>query len=152
MTEFVILLIIVVFGVKFLKKLEKSHNPNKRYNHKQKEKHNFIIYKATNKKNSKVYIGSTKYRDLNKRKYWHHKDAFDEGKQTPFYNALREYGARAFQWEVIERMYSTKAQVENREYGYINQYRNKLGYDNVYNRIGSRQQMWQVIQKRKQYI
>ena len=138
-----LLFIFIIGAVLFIKRLKRGHKKNKKYD--------FLIYKATNKQNGKVYIGSTKYRNLDKRKQWHHKDAFYNKKQSPFYSALREYGARAFKWEVVERMHSTKAQAENKEYEYIKQYRDNLGYDDVYNKIGSRQEMWRVVQQQKQY-
>ena len=59
-----------------------------------------IIYKVTNKKNGKVYIGQTKY-TLNKRKSDHLCAA--KKQNTRFYNSIKKYGEENFLWEEIDR-------------------------------------------------
>ena len=64
-----------------------------------------IIYKATNKKNNKIYIGLTKH-PLNKRKSQHKIKAKVYFKQEKtnihFYNAINKYGFSNFDWEIID--------------------------------------------------
>lgn len=61
-----------------------------------------IIYKATNIKNGKVYVGKSA-RTLEIRKAEHLRKA-SKYSPNPFYKALYEYGAEAFKWEVIEEI------------------------------------------------
>lgn len=60
-----------------------------------------IIYKVTNKKNGKIYIGKT-IGSLAIRKNQHFKGFLK--KQTHFYRALRKYGWKNFEWKVIHRV------------------------------------------------
>lgn len=61
-----------------------------------------VVYKVTNKKNGKVYIGKTT-RGLEKRKKEHYRSAFEYKKATDLYRDMREYGRRSFQWKVLGR-------------------------------------------------
>ena len=60
------------------------------------------IYKATNKTNGKFYIGQTTYDKLSKRIacHFHYAKTFDSN--IPFSNALRKYGRKGFDWEILE--------------------------------------------------
>lgn len=59
-----------------------------------------LVYKVTNLKNSKIYIGRTKH-SLEYRKNRHFRNAFIKNKINKFYNALRKYGPENFKWETI---------------------------------------------------
>jgi group I intron endonuclease len=61
-----------------------------------------IIYKATNTKNGKVYIGQT-IQSLNQRKIDHQRKAELYGSTSYFHAAIRKYGFSAFSWEIIDR-------------------------------------------------
>ena len=58
-----------------------------------------IIYKATNTVNGKCYIGQTRH-SLEYRKRVHLTKA-RQGVLTHFYSAIRKYGERSFEWEII---------------------------------------------------
>lgn len=58
-----------------------------------------LVYKATNKKNGKMYIGKT-IREMSHAKARHH-DRSKLGFDTYFYNSIRKNGIDAFTWEVI---------------------------------------------------
>lgn len=60
-----------------------------------------IIYKATNKKNNKFYVGRCSSA-LNVREYKHWWYANNKQSNSPFPNALRKYGRSSFTWEIIE--------------------------------------------------
>lgn len=85
-----------------------------------------IIYKATNKKNGKSYIGQTSY-ELEFRIKSH----FSEAKRDnlPFHNALLK-NEKDFNWEVIEKC-TTKEEMDEMEFHYIKKY-NTL-FPNGYN-------------------
>jgi len=85
-----------------------------------------IIYKATNKKNEKSYIGQTKF-DLNFRKKSHFVEAKNDN--LPFHNALLKY-KDLFIWEMLEEC-KTKDELDEMEFHYIIQY-NTL-FPNGYN-------------------
>lgn len=57
----------------------------------------YVIYKASNKINGKMYIGKTY--NLEKRKREHFRDIDNE---LPFHRALKKYGIKNFTWEVID--------------------------------------------------
>lgn len=78
-----------------------------------------IVYKATNQKNGKVYIGVTKY-PLEKRKYEHKLNMQD--KQQPLYIALRKNGWESFVWEVIDQA-SSLDELANKERYWIQLYK-----------------------------
>jgi group I intron endonuclease len=56
-----------------------------------------IIYKATNKKNGKIYIGKTA--DLEHRINLHRKDSTSP--KTRFHAAIKHYGVDGFVWEIL---------------------------------------------------
>lgn len=85
-----------------------------------------IIYKVTNKINSKVYIGQT-IRTLNKRKAEHYSRSKNIVKY--FYNALNKYSEESFVWEIIEYC-DSKEELDEMEFHYIMQYDS---YSNGYN-------------------
>ena len=59
-----------------------------------------IIYKVTNLKNNKVYIGQTKT-TLKRRKTIHHYHTKINYDTCYFHNAIRQYGKESFKWEII---------------------------------------------------
>ena len=84
-----------------------------------------IIYKATNSKNGKAYIGRTN-QPLCKRKRSHERNVlrtdanarqlkfFGEKPESAnycrhFYNAIRKFGPEKFVWEIIDRVPQSKA-------------------------------------------
>lgn len=60
-----------------------------------------IIYKATNTINGKIYIGQT-INGLDKRKSAHENIAINRNSPLVFHKALRKYGIKNFEWEIIE--------------------------------------------------
>lgn len=76
-----------------------------------------IIYKVTNKINGKVYIGKTKY-TLNDRKSQHFSECKLYNTHNKFHNALRKYGRRNFEWEIIDRA-STEEELNSKEIFWI---------------------------------
>lgn len=76
-----------------------------------------IIYKATNIKNNKSYIGQTIY-DLKSRIKSHISEANRDN--LPFHNALLKY-ENDFKWEIIEQCES-KNELDEMEFHYILQY------------------------------
>lgn len=90
-----------------------------------------IIYKCTNIKNGKVYIGAT-IRTLNERKNQHIRCALlnkDDNKRY-FYNAIRKHGVDNFIWEIIDSSDSYEQLMEKEKYWI--KYYNSFG-DNGYN-------------------
>ena len=61
-----------------------------------------IIYKATNLKNNKIYIGQTIHK-LSTRKQEHVKRSKYDKYLTYFGKALRKYGEETFLWEIIDQ-------------------------------------------------
>ena len=60
-----------------------------------------LIYKVTNIKNNKVYIGQT-VKTLSQRKSEHKHRFLYEDSHNKFYNALKKYGWNNFIWEILE--------------------------------------------------
>jgi len=60
-----------------------------------------IIYKVTNLRNEKVYVGKTSY-SLDVRKSNHLREALRYNSETHFHRALRKWGHDNFVWEVVE--------------------------------------------------
>ena len=83
-----------------------------------------IIYKATNLKNQKVYIGQTIY-SLDKRIKNHITEARNEKKPTPFHAAILKYGIDSFKVEIIETVEAEE--LNEREIYWIDY------YDSYYN-------------------
>jgi len=59
-----------------------------------------IIYKAENYYTGECYIGQTK-KSLKHRKFDHEYEAFKRGTKGKFYDALREFGAKCFNWTIL---------------------------------------------------
>lgn len=90
------------------------------------------IYKITNTKNNKVYIGKTIY-SIEKRFEEHKKDAKRRGKEKrPLYNAMNKYGVENFNIEEVEKVFYTEngKELEEKEQYYIDLYDS---YNNGYN-------------------
>ena len=81
----------------------------------------YIIYKATNKLNHKVYIGQTR-NGLSRRMRQHLNDAKNERFDCYFHRALRKYGSDGFEWEVIDDSVSSLEELDELERMYIEQY------------------------------
>ena len=60
-----------------------------------------IVYKATNMQNGKAYIGITSH-SLEIRKSIHKSQALSGFSNSPFHQAIREYGFNSFNWEIID--------------------------------------------------
>lgn len=101
------------------------------------------IYKAINKINGMIYIGKT-MGSLKNRKKDHISKALRHINNTRFHNALRKYGSKNFEWEVLEKCsmdiindreiyYIAKFSSTDKSVGYNmtlggeNDYRNNLG-------------------------
>ncbi len=85
-----------------------------------------IIYKVTNIKNNKSYIGQTTQK-FSIKKTQHIR--YDKHLQTHFYRALKKYGKENFEWEIIEKC-NSKNELDEMEYHYIKQYNS---FNNGYN-------------------
>lgn len=74
-----------------------------------------IIYKATNLKNGKVYIGETR-QSLTRRKNQHFSEAFARNAKDKFHSAIREFGKENFVFEEIAQSNNFKnlAKLERR--------------------------------------
>ncbi len=92
------------------------------------EKRKFIIYKATNRANGKIYIGQT-VELLKYRKAAHIRKAL-EGSRYYFHNAIRKYGPDVFVWEAICLCLS-KDEADKKEGKFIKSFNAKgpLGYN-----------------------
>ena len=78
------------------------------------------VYKITNKKNGKMYIGKTKF-SVKKRWGQHCRDyKKDRNEDRPLYRAMSKYGVELFEVEVIEKANHKKA--EEREKFWIEYY------------------------------
>lgn len=88
-----------------------------------------FVYKITNIKNNKIYIGKTN--DLEKRWYNHVYDALVKNEQTYFYNAIRKYGANIFKIEIIEECDSEILALDKEKYwiATFNCRDRKIGYN-----------------------
>ena len=78
-----------------------------------------FIYKITNLKNNKVYIGQTST-SLERRFSQHQTAAFTLGLKRPLYNAMRKYGIENFKIELLEEV--AVSEVSEREQFYIKLY------------------------------
>lgn len=90
-----------------------------------------LIYKATDNKLNKSYIGQT-LTTLENRKKQHLKNAFNKNDKTyftMFYKMLRILGKDSFTWEILEN-YIPQEKLNEKEIYYINKYDT---YENGYN-------------------
>lgn len=87
-----------------------------------------IVYKCTNLINNKTYIGLT-VKDLEKRKQEHFNSAFNTNGNTVFYRALRKYGEKNFNWEIIDTA-ETESELKCKEKYWIDYYNSFIGYKN----------------------
>lgn len=92
------------------------------------EKEKFIVYKITNTKNEKIYIGQT-FRTLKVRKGYHI-SAARRGCQSILYKAIRKYGVENFTFETLFYCISEK-QMNQKEIDTIREMKTKipLGYN-----------------------
>lgn len=93
------------------------------------------IYKITNDKNGKMYIGKTELPKVETRWKEHLRDYNKEQyKKKPLYKAMKKYGVEHFHFEVIEEIQSSKELCEREQY-WINELRTYTGFDdcNGYN-------------------
>ena len=95
----------------------------------------YYIYKFTNKKNGKTYIGQTN--NIQKRKNGHKSESFNKcsaGYNLPFHAAIRKYGWENFNFEILEEIPDEESQnyVDEREIFFI-QYYHSLKDENGYN-------------------
>lgn len=87
-----------------------------------------FIYKITNNKNGKVYIGQSIF-EIEKRFKEHLADSKRPQKsQRPFYYALNKYGEENFSLELIEEVDNNK--LNEREQYWIKYYRSYVGFEN----------------------
>ena len=89
-----------------------------------------LIYKITNSKNSKVYIGKTIY--TLKRRWKGHKVAAKKGSETYLHKAIRKYGAAAFVPEIIKGGVRSEANLNRFERKFIKLYKSNnpdFGYN-----------------------
>ena len=89
-----------------------------------------IIYRVTNQKNGKIYIGQTR-QSLEDRRADHLRKAFTHSSQSHFHAALRKHGKDVFSWEAIETV-ETLQILNEREAFWINHYQSSnpdVGYN-----------------------
>ena len=93
-----------------------------------------IIYKITNIKNGKVYIGQT-IRTFDKRFKEHMKSAFNKNStqySTKFYKDIRKFGKESFVGEIIKDNIKTVEELEKEEKYYIEKYNSiNEGYNTI---------------------
>ena len=91
-----------------------------------------IIYKATNIKNGKIYIGLTT-KTLEERIKHHKRDSLRM--DTYFYRAIKKHGFDSFKWEVIDNSAKSIQELEDLEKYYIKKYNcfnnKKVGYNSL---------------------
>lgn len=89
-----------------------------------------VIYKVTNIKNNKVYIGQTSLA-ISKRKGLHLYEAFHNNSPFLFHRALRKHGKEMFNWDIIWE--GEVILLNEKEIYYINKYNShvssKCGYN-----------------------
>lgn len=114
------------------------------------------VYKITNNKNGKIYVGITNQGATTNRWYKHCSDA-NCGSDFPIHNAIRKYGKDNFQIEVIEI-------IENEDFDYLKErekywikeldsYNKRIGYnltlggDGTFGRFHSKETKDKIRQK-----
>ncbi|WNL51065.1 intron-encoded endonuclease [Synechococcus phage S-CREM2] len=78
-----------------------------------------FIYKATNNKTGKSYVGRTSYARLSARIANHYYQARHKDHNIPFHNALRKYEREDFDWTILEEC--GKEEAGSREIYWIEQ-------------------------------
>lgn len=91
----------------------------------------WLIYKHTNLKNGKMYVGQTRYTMLQR---WsgHLKDAFMKESSAPFHNAIRKYGEECWHHEILEDNIQTVEEANSREMFWISHFKSSqkdFGYN-----------------------
>lgn len=86
----------------------------------------WCIYKHTNKKNGKSYIGLT-HQKLEKR--WGYQGKGYQKSQKLFYKAIKKYGWDNFTHEILEDNIPTLEKANEREIYYIKLYRTYIGFE-----------------------
>lgn len=95
-----------------------------------------IVYKITNTKNGKIYIGQTT-RTLEERFQRHKQDALSGRLDTHFARAIRKYGPEAFIAEIIDTA-TTQEELTNKEYYWIGYYKTyQKGYNETFDKLKS---------------
>lgn len=74
-------------------------------------KKEYVIYKATNKINGKLYVGKTYNFEKRKREHF-----YDIDNNLPFHRALKKYGKENFEWEIIDTAKTEKEIIEKEIY------------------------------------
>ena len=59
------------------------------------------VYKITNTKNGKSYVGYTKRSEITDRIREHFSPSVYENIHKPFYNAIKKYGKESFEIEIL---------------------------------------------------
>ena len=95
----------------------------------------FSVYKITNNKNNKCYIGSSIYPE--KRWQQHKNSAFNPNYRSynyPLQRAFRKYGIENFTFEILKDDFSSRLEMENYEQSAILYYKShKFGYNQTLN-------------------
>jgi len=86
----------------------------------------YTIYRATCRKNDKCYVG---YDSKWPKRRYEHKQSMKEGDQV-FYRALRKYGWRSFDWEVIYQSKDAEHTLKEMEPFFIRENNSCIHFDN----------------------
>ena len=86
----------------------------------------YSIYKCTNKINHKVYIGFAS--NVTKRKHRHKHYSLVLRNVNKFYSAIRKYGWKNFEWEVIYQSLDREHCLGVMEKYFIEEYRSYIGF------------------------
>jgi group I intron endonuclease len=108
-----------------------------------------VIYKYTNKINGKVYIGQT-VQTMARRHNDHLQDARKKRHSMPFHNAIRKYGIKSFDKEILFTAFDNESLSESEAY-FIQLYKSQnklLGY-NIKNGGGNGKHAAETVDKIK---
>lgn len=106
-----------------------------------------IIYKATNIKNGKVYIGQTK-KSLEWRKKKHLQDS--KRMDSYFYRAIKKYGWDNFKWEILDITATTSEELNNLEKYYIKKYHSFDDKSKGYNSASGGEHNFDILPEEKE--